>query len=585
MDAQRRTTAGPDGARAGRPPVPAPREPSSPAGPRAADAVRPLLRAGAHHQLAALLATASFVAGILLRDPVAAAAGCSAALAALLGVRSSRAALRGLRVPPGTAVVPRTLLVCAPALRADVPGPVVVAVALLVAAALAEPAADGLARAAGPYAAHLPGIVVRAHGRIDPGRAASVALLLSAATAWAAVAGASGAWLAAVAAVPLAGAAVVGVDAVLRLGARRRAERALPGAVADYAPRFALHWDAPAGTAYQVLMWLPQLERLGERFIVVLRRPGDFAQIAARTAAPVLVRPEPRSLDAVAAASLRVVFYVNNAARNVHFVRFPGPLHVQLNHGESDKAPSWSPVFRLYDRDFVAGRAAVDRFAANGVRVPGSLFTIVGRPQVRDVLVRRTTSSVPTALYAPTWVGANADSDHSSLIVGERIVRALLDRGLTVLFRPHPYTDRDPRHAAAAARIRRLLVADSARSGRRHVVDATSALTLVGCFNAADLLVADVSSVVPDFLRSEKPFAITAAGRGGADFAAEFPIARAAYVIADDAHDVGSVLDEMTGPDPLRTARADARRYFLGDFPDDEYDDVFVREARRLLRD
>src|SRR5699024_12219569 len=46
--------------------------------------------------------------------------------------------------------------------------------------------------------------------------------------------------------------------------------------------------------------------------------------------------------------------------------------HVQLNHGESDKGPSFSPVFRSYDKDFVAGQAAIDRFAANGVAMPAS---------------------------------------------------------------------------------------------------------------------------------------------------------------------------------------------------------------------
>ena len=66
-------------------------------------------------------------------------------------------------------------------------------------------------------------------------------------------------------------------------------------------------------------------------------------------------------------STLRCVFYVNNALRNVHVVRYAGVRHVQLNHGDSDKATSYNPVFRMFDRNFVAGQAAVDRFGAHGI--------------------------------------------------------------------------------------------------------------------------------------------------------------------------------------------------------------------------
>lgn len=265
---------------------------------------------------------------------------------------------------------------------------------------------------------------------------------------------------------------------------------------------FALHWDAPPGTEYQVTMWLPYLERIGERFVLIVRNPKAFAGIASATSAPVIVRQHPRDLDAVVAPSIRAVFYVNNAARNTHLVRFAGITHVQLNHGESDKAPSYSPVFRLYDKDFVAGQAAIDRFAANGVLMPEGLFTIVGRPQIEDIAVGTTTSNRPTALYAPTWGGANADSDYCSLPVGYRIVEALVQRGYAVIFRPHPYTRRNPVHAREADRIEAFLAADQQATGTPHRFGAaaTSEVGLVDCFNAAHLLVSDVSSVVPDFL-------------------------------------------------------------------------------------
>src|SRR5690625_6533680 len=75
--------------------------------------------------------------------------------------------------------------------------------------------------------------------------------------------------------------------------------------------------------------------------------------------------------------------------RNNHMVRYSGLTHIQLLHGESDKASSANPVTRMYDRDFVAGQAAIDRFEKFGVSMHPDIFRIVGRPQVEEVYGER----------------------------------------------------------------------------------------------------------------------------------------------------------------------------------------------------
>jgi hypothetical protein len=96
-------------------------------------------------------------------------------------------------------------------------------------------------------------------------------------------------------------------------------------------------------------MWLPFLERLGEKFFVIVRNEESFPDVVRLTTAPVLLRKELADMDAVVVPTLRAAFYVNNAVRNSHFVRYPQLKHVQLNHGDSDKAPSYNPVFRMFD--------------------------------------------------------------------------------------------------------------------------------------------------------------------------------------------------------------------------------------------
>ncbi len=92
--------------------------------------------------------------------------------------------------------------------------------------------------------------------------------------------------------------------------------------------------------------------------------------------------------------------------------------------------------------------------------------------------------------------------------MGERIVDVLADPalGLTVLFKAHPATGtRLPQAAAARAAIEAELSAPAAT----HRVVGTAPDALYSAFNEADVLVADISSVVADFLASRKPYLVT----------------------------------------------------------------------------
>jgi hypothetical protein len=490
----------------------------------------------------------------------------------------------------GTFVVSRILVVFL-AFAANVdpaPGTWIPAV-LLALLITGEATCASVSRGAIPFGAHLPGLSPRNAGWFPVdylyvvNLAASVVyitLSLVRVPAWVLVI------LVLLAAVP---SAVSLLDGALRIRARRGAESNLTRTLRAYEPVFAVHWDAPEGTEYQLAMWLPYLEQLGEKFFVIVRNEEAFPEAVGLTAAPVLLRKELADMDAVVVPTLKAAFYVNNAEKNSHFVRYPHLKHIQLNHGDSDKAPSYNPVFRMFDKDFVAGQAAIDRFAAHGVDVPPQLFEIVGRPQVADVAVAppaREGRAVTTVLYAPTWAGFHTDSAYSSLPIGVTIVSALIARGCNVIYRPHPYTGRTRALELASARIKELLRRDAESNGRKHAwgEQAELAMRLVDCFNASDALISDVSSVVPDFLYSEKPFAVCAMLGGLDAFVDAFPIARGGYTIAGDARNLDAVLDDLLGDDPLRPARHSLKTYFLGDIPPEHYVDAFLDAARRVLR-
>lgn len=399
---------------------------------------------------------------------------------------------------------------------------------------------------------------------------------------------------ASVSAWPIAGAVVIGssgLTALLAIEWKRRrrkanhSDQAVRAALEAYAPHFAIYFTAPAGSEYQLAMWLPHFEKLDDRYVVILRESESLATLAPLTSAPIVVAPRIVDLEHSLVDSLKAVFYVNNGMMNSHCVRFSHLNHVQLLHGDSDKPSSYSPVTAMYSEIFVAGQAGIDRYAQHGVNIPHEKFRIVGRPQVTDINVERapiTELEQPTVLYAPTWTGNSNDVNYCSLPYGKAIVQALIDRGAIVHLRPHPFSRSNLASAHHLSQIEDLLASDARRNGTSHRWGSDfSDQSLVDSFNAADALICDVSAVAPDWLYSEKPFAVTDMHDSGEQFITDFPLGRAAYVLnpSDESHLVDQ-LKLMLTEDPQASLRSEIKTHYLGDFPSESYQSAFLDAAR-----
>ncbi|WP_435241725.1 hypothetical protein [Streptomyces cucumeris] len=87
------------------------------------------------------------------------------------------------------------------------------------------------------------------------------------------------------------------------------------------------------------------------------------------------------------------------------------------------------------------------------------------------------------------------------------------------------------------------------------------------CFNQADVLISDVSSVVSDYLTSEKPYAVAnTSGMPEEEFRAGFPTVRAAAILTPDGSGVTELLAAVRNPeqDTLAAARAELKVHLLG---------------------
>ncbi len=396
----------------------------------------------------------------------------------------------------------------------------------------------------------------------------------------------------------LAGLAAAGLGAALvvqaaraNLAARRAATLLRPALLA-MEPAFVVYYAAVHGARYQLGMWLPYLERLGVPFVVITRAAETLPVIASLTSAPVLVPHRGSTfaqLDQLVVPSMRAAFYVQGSAANSAFQRYRQITHVWLNHGDSDKAANFSARHAVYDKIFVSGQQGVERYAAHGVHVPPEKFVKVGRPQIERIQVRDEPlppGTPRTVLYAPTWRGGRPSTNYSSLPVGQRVVEALLARGATVIFRPHPLSYQDPDDTAVVGRIQQVLAADRAATGRDHLWGpaAESDRDIPACINAVDALVTDVSSVASDFLASGKPLSVVAIRASGQAFVSQNPMARVSYVIEKDLSTLDAALDCLLGEDPLREERLAYRHHCLGDGLGEHAVDEFLRVAGALVR-
>ncbi|RII08700.1 CDP-Glycerol:Poly(glycerophosphate) glycerophosphotransferase [Streptomyces sp. YIM 130001] len=104
------------------------------------------------------------------------------------------------------------------------------------------------------------------------------------------------------------------------------------------------------------------------------------------------------------------------------------------------------------------------------------------------------------------------------------------------------------------------------------------------CFNQADLLISDVSSVVSDYLTSEKPYAVAnTSGMTEAEFRSSFPTVSAATILSPAATEMPGLLDTVRNPEKDRhaAARAELKEHLLG--PADPPSLVRFNDAVRAL--
>ncbi|MGO4104886.1 CDP-glycerol glycerophosphotransferase family protein [Leifsonia sp. YAF41] len=369
------------------------------------------------------------------------------------------------------------------------------------------------------------------------------------------------------------------IKLVKDVSASRKAKGILTSRLAAQAPLPAHHFkiavyfaDGPVNL-YQMRQWYKPLAKLAETWPVVIlsRTGGGTLKLIAESPVPVAFVRKVTDLEQVLAdQDIRIVFYVNQNAKNFQMMRYGRRWHVFINHGESDKMYMTTNQFKAYDYAFVAGEAALSRldkvlwdydFDKRALKI--------GRPQADyySGVLPYTPDDREVVLYAPTWEGDRAAAAYGSIAThGVALVTALLKTGRhRVIYRPHPRSGVvDHEYGVANKRIIQAIAAANARdSTAQHIYD--TGADLGWQLSAADVAIVDISAMVYDRLAAGKPLMITRPVNPEAQIDTGGYLSDCEWLLAGDASNVVDALEKLTHDETAEARLAMWVERYFGD--------------------
>jgi len=304
---------------------------------------------------------------------------------------------------------------------------------------------------------------------------------------------------------------------------------------------------------YQIRQWYAPLQEIAGDWPVAIisRSPSAVLALWEESPIPALYLRRVADLEHfVHDQDIRIVFYVNQNARNFQMFRYGRMWHVFINHGESDKMYMTTNQFKAYDYSLVAGDAALDRlshklwdFDLEKKAIP------IGRPQADHFAgeLPYTPDDRTVVLYAPTWEGDREAAAYGSIAThGVPLVEALLATGRhRVIYRPHPRSGVvDAEYRAANQRIiAAIAAANQSDPSAHHVFDDGPRLgwQLV----AADVAITDISAMVYDRLATGKPLLVTRPASPLADVDENGYLGACEWLTADQAGDIVAIAERV----------------------------------------
>lgn len=343
--------------------------------------------------------------------------------------------------------------------------------------------------------------------------------------------------------------------------------------------------DTPS-KIYQIAQWIPVFEKAPAhlRPMIITRHAATTEELQKITSLLVVhARTYDLLMQLLELSKFKALIYVNNSYQNFQTLAYQQAAHIHVNHGESDKISMVSNQSKAYDKVFVAGAAAKDRYLSAVAWLDEKKLIPVGRPQLDlDTTPILETSALKTITYAPTWEGEDEANNYTSMdCYGSQIIdAAVAQSNCRVIYKPHPriMDSKDPLITAAHKYIINKL-----SRGEHEIHLAGDVLSVL---KETDLLISDISSVTLDYLYLRPAGAIFLSDRRNnrSELEAESPVAKAAYIV--DHSTIGELSESLAkalSKDELFDKRQEVCRYYFGGLAAGESTAAFYRELERSI--
>lgn len=343
--------------------------------------------------------------------------------------------------------------------------------------------------------------------------------------------------------------------------------------------------DTPS-KIYQIAQWIPVFEKAPPhlRPMIITRHAATTEELQKITSLLVVhARTYDLLMQLLELSKFKALIYVNNSYQNFQTLAYQQAAHIHVNHGESDKISMVSNQSKAYDKVFVAGAAAKDRYLSAVAWLDEKKLIPVGRPQLDlDTTPILETSTLKTITYAPTWEGEDEANNYTSMdCYGTQIIdAAVAQSNCRVIYKPHPriMDSKDPLITAAHKYIINKL-----SRGEHEIHLAGDVLSVL---KETDLLISDISSVTLDYLYLRPAGAIFLSDRRNnrSELEAESPVAKAAYIV--DHSTIGELSESLAkalSKDELFDKRQEVCRYYFGGLAAGESTAAFYRELERSI--
>ncbi|QDD68119.1 hypothetical protein [Caminibacter pacificus] len=193
-----------------------------------------------------------------------------------------------------------------------------------------------------------------------------------------------------------------------------------------------IHIGENTDVSAYINMWYNSFKESEVSFSILTRHKKVYDLIKTRFKnESIIYAKNPTDINNIfKALPLKAIFYLSNTGNNMHTLKYNNLKHVFIGHGDSDKTASAHKFFRIYDENWVAGEAHIDRFRNAGFNYQGLVHKKVGRPTLKENLKL---SSIQwkkrfpklNIAYLSTWEGVFKEQDYSSIYIIKDIFKYL----------------------------------------------------------------------------------------------------------------------------------------------------------------